>query len=168
MCKLTRKVETMTLYRMATEADAEELAQMRWDFRLEDAPGTTQHDQATFLAACAAFLRQGLAEQRWTYWVAEQDAQIVSHIYIQRVAKVPKPNRLDEAFGYVTNVYTRPAFRGQGIGAELMAHVLAWAKAQDLESLIVWPSETSVRFYERAGFRGTTEMLEYSVRPYIP
>ena len=34
----------MTIYRMATEADLDELAQMRWDFRLEEAPGATAHD----------------------------------------------------------------------------------------------------------------------------
>jgi GNAT superfamily N-acetyltransferase len=157
----------MTIYRMATEADVDELALMRWDFRLEEAPGATVHDQATFLAACAAFLRRGLTEQRWTYWVAQENTQIVSHIYIQRVPKVPKPNRIDDALGYVTNVYTRPAYRGQGIGTRLMTHVLAWAREYDMESLIVWPSEASVRFYERAGFRGSSEMLEYIVRPYV-
>ena len=157
----------MTIYRMATETDLDKLALMRWDFRLEEAPGATVHDQATFLNACAAFLRQGLRERRWTYWVAQQDTQMVSHIYIQRVPKVPKPNRLDDALGYVTNVYTRPAYRGLAIGTQLMTYVLAWAREQDLESLIVWPSETSVRFYERAGFRGSPDMLEYAVRPCI-
>ena len=53
---------------------------------------------------------QGLREQRWTYWVAQEETQIVSHIYIQHVPKVPKPNRIDDALGYVTNVYTRPAY----------------------------------------------------------
>jgi ribosomal protein S18 acetylase RimI-like enzyme len=157
----------MTIYRMAIEADADELAQMRWDFRLEEASGATLHDQASFLQACAAFVRQGLREQRWTYWVAQQESQIVSHIYIQRVPKVPKPNKLNDALGYVTNVYTRPAYRGQGIGTQLMTHVLAWAQEQDLESLIVWPSEASVGFYTRAGFRGSPDMLEYAVRPYV-
>lgn len=157
----------MTIYRVATEADLDVLAQMRWDFRLEEAPGATVHDQASFVQACAAFLRQGLRERRWTYWVAQQDSQIVSHIYIQRVPKVPKPNRLDDALGYVTNVYTRPAYRGQGIGTQLITHVLQWAREQDLESLIVWPSEPSVGFYERAGFRASSEMLEYEVRPYV-
>ena len=81
--------------------------------------------------------------------------------------KVPKPNRLDDALGYVTNVYTRPAYRGQGICTQLMANVLQWASEHDLESLIVWPSEASVGFYERAGFRGSPDMLEYEVRPYV-
>jgi GNAT superfamily N-acetyltransferase len=157
----------MTIYRVATEADVDELAQMRWDFRLEEAPGATVHDQASFLQVCAAFLREGLREQRWTYWVAQQESQIVSHIYIQRVPKVPKPNKLDDVLGYVTNVYTRPAYRGQGIGTQLMTYVLQWAREHDLESLIVWPSEASVGFYERAGFRSSPDMLECAVRPYV-
>lgn len=139
----------MVICRTATDADAAELAAMRWDFRLEEAPGTPLHDRVTFPRAYRVFLEQGLADQRWTYWIATADAQIVSHIYIQRISKVPKPNRLDDAFGYVTNVYTRPAFRNRGIGTQLMAHVLGWAKEQDLESLIVWPSTESVRFYAR-------------------
>jgi GNAT superfamily N-acetyltransferase len=156
-----------TIYRMAAEPDIGVLAQMRWDFRLEEAPATPRHDLVAFLAACSSFLRQGLAEQRWTYWVAQQDALIVSHIFIQRIAKVPKPNRIDDALGYVTNVYTRPAYRGQGIGTQLMAHVLQWASEQDLESLIVWPSEMSVPFYQRAGFQASLDMMEYAVRPYV-
>lgn len=154
-------------YRTATEADAPALAAMRWDFRLEESPVTTANDHATFLRACEAFLIQGLVQGRWTYWVATDDATIVSHIFIQHIPKVPKPNRLDDALGYVTNVYTRPAYRNRGIGTQLMARVLGWAAQQDLESLIVWPSEASVPFYVRAGFQGSTDMLEYLVRPYV-
>jgi hypothetical protein len=33
-----------------------------------------------------------------------------------------------------------------------MRHVVAWAHAQDLEMLFVWPGEESLPFYERAGF----------------
>jgi GNAT superfamily N-acetyltransferase len=68
----------------------------------------------------------------------------------------------------VTNVYTRPAYRGRGIGSELMAHVIEWAKAQDIECLLVGPSDASVHFYERAGFRWNEDLMEYTVRPYVP
>jgi GNAT superfamily N-acetyltransferase len=133
-------------FRIATEFDLDALAQMRWDFRLEGSPGTPVHDRQSFLEACTAFLRQGLMSQRWVYWVAVCEGTIVSHVFVQRIEKVPKPNRLDDGFGYVTNVYTRPAYRGRGIGSELMAHVVEWAQAQDLECLLVGPSDTSVRF----------------------
>jgi GNAT superfamily N-acetyltransferase len=94
------------------------------------------------------------------------DGDIASQVFVQRITKVPKPSKLHDAFGYVSNVYTKPAYRGQGIGSNLLARVKTWAKEQDFEFLIAWPSEASVRFYERAGF-GATEAVEYSVRPYV-
>ncbi len=161
-------VDDITIkYRIATEDDVTALAKMRWDFRLEENPATPKYDQATFVDACSEFLRQGLQNQQWTYWVAEQDGLLVAHIFIQRIAKVPKPNRLADAFGYVTNVYTCPAFRNQGIGSQLMKQVIQWSLVQDLENLVVWPSERSVPYYQRAGFVGNTEAMELSIRPYV-
>jgi GNAT superfamily N-acetyltransferase len=154
-------------YRIAIEADLEQLAAMRWDFRLEESPGTPVHDRATFMMACVAFLTQGLASGAWAYWIARDAGLIVAQIFVQRIAKVPKPNRLDDTFGYVTNVYTRPAYRNQGIGSQLLGHVIAWADEQELENLVVWPSERSIPFYTRAGFRGGSEALELEVRPYV-
>ena len=156
------------IYRLALPNDADELAEMRWDFRLEEAPGATKHSKAEFLIACADFLRQGFT-CGWSCWVAEDDANhlIVSHIFIFAIPKIPKPNALYENFGYVTNVYTRPAYRNQGIGTQLMAHVTAWAKQQNFENLIVWPSERSVPFYGRAGFVQDAEALSFEVRPSV-
>jgi GNAT superfamily N-acetyltransferase len=67
----------------------------------------------------------------------------------------------------VTNVYTRPPYRGQGIGTELLERVKAWARGEDLQVLIVWPGEESVAFYERAGFSAENEVLEYTVRTCV-
>jgi len=39
------------IYRMAAEADVGALALMRWDFRLEEAPGTPRHGQLSGLSA---------------------------------------------------------------------------------------------------------------------
>ena len=152
-------------FRIAINKDVQELAEMRWDFRTEDHDASIAKDD--FLAYCTDFLRAGLESGRWVYWVAEIEGMILSHIFIQKIRKVPKPNCLEEHFAYLTNVYTRPAYRNQGIGSKLLTHVLAWAEAQDLEALLVWPSENSKEFYRRSGF-DSTEAFEKELRPYIP
>jgi GNAT superfamily N-acetyltransferase len=163
-------------FRLATASDAAALAEMRWDFRLEENPSPTLHNKAEFMATCTAFLRTGLNDGGWHCWVAEDESvnhdvhRIVSHIFIFAVPKIPKPNALHESFGYVTNVYTRPAYRNQGIGSQLMAHVLQWAKSENspnFEQLIVSPSERSVPYYQRAGFAPDTQWLQIEIRPYI-
>ncbi|HZU87424.1 MAG TPA: GNAT family N-acetyltransferase, partial [Anaerolineaceae bacterium] len=69
-----------------------------------------------------------------------------------RVQKIPKLSNLSPEFGYVTNVYTRPEWRGQGIGAQVMEEAKAWAKAAGLEMFVLWPAEGREAFYQRAGF----------------
>lgn len=153
--------------RRAKIDDAEQLAEMRWIWRAEEAGGTPVHDKAAFMAHCVPFLHHGFGSGRWVCWVAVVDDLIVSHVFIQRMDKVPKPNKLIDADGYVTNVYTRAGYRGQGIGGILLRHVVAWAKDQDYASLYVWPAEESVRFYARAGFARDSEIMECLLRPNV-
>ncbi|MEO7399084.1 MAG: GNAT family N-acetyltransferase, partial [Ilumatobacteraceae bacterium] len=68
--------------------------------------------------------------------------------------------------GYMTNVYTAPDCRGQGIGSELLAQVTSWAHDNDLEMIIVWPSDRSVPFYARKGFAPSLEVNELEVAGY--
>ena len=64
----------------------------------------------------------------------------------------------------MTNVYTKPAYRNQGIGTTLMQQTLAWAKSQDMALLIVSPSERSIPFYRRAGFKDESEFMQATLR----
>ena len=151
-------------YRFATEDDIFVLAEMRWEFRTEAEGPPQTITKEDFTAACAEFFRRALDEGRWVCWLAEEDGRIVSHMFIQRIRKIPNPFRLHGESGYITNAYTRPPFRSQGIGAALLERVKEWARQQNLELLILWPSDTSVAFYERAGFSSEHEILQCRLR----
>ena len=152
------------IYRLANDGDLLQLSQMRWDFRTEGKDDQTDCDIQRFLVECTEFLKSGLVNNDWAYWVAEEDREIISHVFIKRIRKVPKPLRLWDEIGYVTNVYTKPQYRGRGIGKTLMGRVKEWAIESDLELLIVWPSERAVPFYEREGFQNKNEILELILR----
>lgn len=149
------------IYRLATPADFDQLARLRWDFRAEYTADPPPIPWEKFLASMRDFLQEAFAGGSWTVWVAEADGQVVAQAYIQHIRKVPRPAALKRYFGYVTNVYTRPTFRNQGVGAELMRHVQDWAKQEQLEMLVLWPSKKAVSFYERAGFIHPTEAMEW-------
>lgn len=153
------------LCRLADENDLQQLAQMRWDFRMEGAEQTSDAERAEFVDKCAAFLRRGLIEKSWVYWVAEVDGKIVSHVFVQRITKVPKPGRISDEFGYLTNVYSRPQYRGKGVGFELLQRVCKWAREIELEFMIVWPSDSSREFYRRAGFAPEHQAMTLFTRP---
>ncbi len=154
----------MMEYRLADSQDTGRLAELRWVHKNEDEPldEGAPFDAAGregYIRTCSDFLKQALQEE-FSCWVAVENKVIVSHIYVAKVRKVPKPGKLDGVWGYVTAVYTVPEYRNKGIGSALMDKVKTWSREKGLEHLIVWPSEPSVPFYERAGFSGETDVLE--------
>jgi len=161
------------VYRPANADDCRVLAEMRWEFRVEERPDlATTEDRDTFLRSCEAWIRYRLALGTWTMWVADValpeggERRIVSHIFVQLVDTVPKPGKVIDRWGYMTNVYTRPEWRGRGIGGGLLDWVKLWALGADLEFLQVWPAEGAVEFYQRAGFVPEPEALTLQLRPY--
>ena len=112
------------------------------------------------------FGRANSLNVQYVMWCAAEGDRILSHAYIQVVQKVPKPSAPDDSFGYVSNVYTRPTYRRKGIGEELLHHAKAWALDENLEFLVLRPSEQSVPFWRRSGFV-KDDPLVHNVRPYI-
>ncbi|WP_240335300.1 GNAT family N-acetyltransferase [Paraliobacillus sediminis] len=56
---------------------------------------------------------------QWFIWVAEENGEIVSHIFIELIHKVPRPGRVIYPFVYMTNVFTSKEYRNKGIGSKL-------------------------------------------------
>ncbi|SHE15110.1 Acetyltransferase (GNAT) family [Chlamydia abortus] len=149
----------MALVRLAALDDVDELVQMRWDFSEEEASSSVSFEE--FHQICSEFLVKALESGDWYIWIAEVENKIVSHMYLQLIHKVPRPGKSpDPYFGYVTNVYTRPAFRSQGIGTEIHTAMEKWSKENKVEFLILWPSSNSIQFYSRNGFSLCEEAME--------
>ncbi|GJM33876.1 MAG: hypothetical protein DHS20C18_28770 [Saprospiraceae bacterium] len=151
--------------RKASVQDLTQLAKLRWDFQLEEQDDNDEFNKNDFIKSCAAFLTEGLESGQWVYWVTEENDEIVAHAFVHTIRMIPKPGgRIEDYFGYLTNVYTIPTFRGKGVGSKMLSHIKQWATSQDLEVLIVWPSENSLSFYKRAGFLAKNEVMELKIR----
>lgn len=146
--------------RLAQAQDLDQLVCLRRDFTLEDDPEAELVEG--YETECRTFLEHALTGERWRIFLAEADGKVVSHAYVELVAKVPRPTREAPHWGYVTNVYTVPAQRGKGIGAAVLGEVTAWADQAALELLIVWPSDESRSFYARHGFADADDPM---IRP---
>ena len=132
-------------YRIAGIEDFIELSQMRWDFKTEGKDTLNFINKDIFMKECYKFFKSGLEEGSWTHWIALDNNMIVSHISINHIRKIPKPNRIIDEYGYVTNVYTKPSYRGKGIGSKLLDNLQACRTEQDLERLIEWASHEDVK-----------------------
>jgi GNAT superfamily N-acetyltransferase len=59
----------------------------------------------------------------------------------------------------LANAYVRPAYRNQGIGAQLVAALLSYADEAGYARVVLSPSQRSIPFYRRAGFGPADALL---------
>ena len=145
--------------RLATPADAEALARLRYEFRV--ALGEPNETEDAFVARCASWMRVRLAARpaAWRAWVACLDGVSVGCIWVQVIEKVPNPVPEPEAHAYLTNLYVRPECRGGGTGARLFETALAWCREQRVHVAVLWPTARSRSLYARHGFGDPDDMM---------
>ncbi len=148
--------------RRAMLADGAELARLRWDF--SDETLQERMPLAAFTAEYVAWFERAMASGRWTFWLAVADERVLGTIFAETIDKVPRPALVGHRWAYITNVYVEPAYRNDGLGARLMRSVQAWAREEQLEFLLLWPSKRAVPFYLRAGFIRENDTLKWNVR----
>ncbi|MGM1047958.1 MAG: N-acetyltransferase family protein [Bacillota bacterium] len=147
--------------RLATAKDIDQLVRMRWDFTNEyNEVKIAEEHYGDFYEECSVFLDQAIQGDKWFIWVAEANGKILSHIFIELIDKVPRPGRKTEPFAYMTNVYTRPEQRGKGLGSQLLKEIESWSREGNHEFIIVWPSDWSIEFYKRNGYKHCVEPME--------
>lgn len=145
--------------RLATPADAGELARLRYGFRA--GLNAAAEDMAAFVRRCAPWMEERLAEDSgWRCWVTPGRGEIGGHAWLQLIEKIPNPGAEREIHGYVTNVYVRPEARGAGAGEALVLAAMEFCRREGVDSVILWPTERSRSLYERLGFGPPGDMLE--------
>jgi len=151
--------------RIATSTDMPQIADLRWRLKVDDEP---IFDRDAYEYFIAEFVR--VCEAEWSpseivHWIAADAERVVAVMSIVIVRKLPSPGDLRNRWGYVTNSYALPDVRNAGVGGRLLMAIKDWACAENLDLLVVWPSERAYPFYERAGFSRYPDPLVLKLRP---
>lgn len=147
--------------RLAKNDDIDQLIRMRWDFTNEYNNDKIDEDQyEDFYIECKSFLVNALSSNNWFIWVCDLEGQILSHVYIEIINKVPRPGKKTNPFIYMTNVYTLPDYRGKGLGSQILKEIEIWSRTNEYEFIIVWPADWSITFYESNGYTLCKEPME--------
>ena len=131
------------LVRVASAADTAALASLRALWSDGDEPG--------FAARMTAWL--DAEGDRRTTWVATFGHVPAGMASMLEYRRMPRPGRPDSRWGYVSNMFVREDLRNRGIGSALLDAIVAAADDRGYARLVLSPSERSIPFYRRAGFR---------------
>ncbi len=134
--------------RLSNDQDLPAIADLRWRLQTED-----DEDDDAREAFVPEFLGNDLHTDDLFHFVSEVDGAVVGVMSVRKVWKIPAPGRPEAAWGYIANSYVLPNHRGSGAGAALLKFIEGWARDENLELLVVWPSTLAYPFYERAGYK---------------
>jgi GNAT superfamily N-acetyltransferase len=102
------------------------------------------------------------AAHTWRAWVAVGDRAIVGQVWLRILHKIPNPVAEPETHGYLSNLYVTPSARG-GTGSLLLDTAITWARSNEIDRVVLWPSPRSVTLYLRHGFSHGGEVMELHV-----
>ena len=144
--------------RCAASADAEALADLRWQFRSKGDSEDEPHD--AFVHRCTTWMRRELsAGSSWQAWVAVDQQVIVGQVWLRTIQKIPNPIVESEQLAYLSNLYVAPGSRG-GVGSRLLDTALESCRAGAVDRVVLWPTRRSVTLYSGRGFSRAAGVME--------
>jgi ribosomal protein S18 acetylase RimI-like enzyme len=141
------------IYRQATSMDLDALAMLR--FEMEAERGNATVDPKEYAAAFSSSTGEEMNGRRQRAWLAEVDGEAVACVLLVWWTLPPNFASFTRKRGFVSSVYTKPAYRRQGIARELMKILIASAREEGVGRLILWSSEMGRPLYEQLGFTGS-------------
>jgi GNAT superfamily N-acetyltransferase len=154
--------------RRATVADAEIIARHR--ARMFQEMGLVpDHLFNSYKTDCETRLRKMLATGEYVGWLASPNGlsgQIVAGVGAQLRNVLPHPvedpggevSIAEGRHAIIINVFTEPQWRRHGVAKRLLAQLIAWARGERLDRLVLHASDEGRALYEKIGFIQTNEM----------
>lgn len=142
-------------YRLAGVEDLPALARLRWEMEVEEMEAEGNHTTMDLNIYTRQFVEAvGDDVERGSHvpWLAEDVGEPVACVALNWWHLAPNAVDAHRKRGCVSYVYTRPAYRRQGISRALMTMLIAWAREHDLHRLILWASDMGRPLYESLGF----------------
>jgi GNAT superfamily N-acetyltransferase len=154
--------------RLALPDDAPLIAQHRARM-FQDMGQVPESSFAEFRARCEPRIRAMLETGEYVGWLAcpdDQPSHVVAGVGVQVRQTLPHPSgEVDDNFaiaegrqGLIINVFTEPEWRRRGVAGLLMQEIIAWAREQRLDRLVLHASDEGRALYEGVGFKPSNEM----------
>lgn len=107
----------------------------------------------------SAFLEKRLGEDL-VYVIASVDGEEAGCGAICIQPELPSPDNPSGSSAYLMNIYTRPTFRGKGIGHAVVAWLVDNARERGAGKIYLETTEAGFPVYEGLGFRAMDGMMK--------
>ena len=147
------------IYRKATLNDLSALCQIRKKQLIDEGiePSVSIDSELT------AYFRTQMENGTLVEWLAESEEKIIATAAIAFISFPPTYTNKSGIKGYITNMYTDPACRGQGIAAKMLTLLCREARERNVQKIFLHASDMGYSVYERCGFKTADRFMEMDV-----
>jgi GNAT superfamily N-acetyltransferase len=137
--------------RRATTDDIEALVELRLEMQRENGDGIDVA-WAAVGEACRRYFAETLPPEVFVVFVADVEGRIVATSGVSFVSRPPGSTSFLQSEGYVTNVYTIPAWRGRGVATAVLKATIEYARHKGARLVYLHTSDAGRSIYEKLGF----------------
>ena len=141
------------MIKAATPADVEILVELRLEMRREREEVPLQVSEAEFEAALRRFFTETIAAGTFVSFIAWDGETAVACSGLSLELQPPSYGNVSGRVGYVTNMYTRPAYRGQGLARKLLDALKDYAEKAGCGKMELNASDAGYPVYKKYGFK---------------
>ncbi|MEC1069667.1 GNAT family N-acetyltransferase [Priestia megaterium] len=109
------------------------------------------------------FFTNKMSDGSLVEWVVEDNNEIIATGAIVFFEFPPTYTNKSGKKAYVTNMYTKESYRGQGIATKLLTKLVAEAKTAGIIKIWLGASKLGRPVYKKFGFKETDEWLELDI-----
>ncbi|HEV8574393.1 MAG TPA: GNAT family N-acetyltransferase [Dehalococcoidia bacterium] len=138
--------------RRATPDDIETLVEMRLKMQREIHADEMEVDWTALQETCRRYFAETLPTQQFVAFVAQAEGRIIATSGLSFVSRPPSATSNLQSEGYVTSMYTLPAWRGRGVATALLNAAIEHAKYHGARLVFLHTSDAGRPVYEKLGF----------------
>ncbi len=138
--------------RRATLEDVPALVELRLAFQDELGPIEDEGDEQAYRRAYQHYMSEKLASGELMVWVADAAGQLVATGAIILIPMPPTLKNLSGLEAFVFNMYTVPAWRGQGVATRVLDAIISFVKTTGARRMWLYATEQGEPVYAKAGF----------------
>lgn len=153
----------MIEFRKATTEDIDTLAKVRIDFLCE-ANKLTEEEKEVLLAANRQYFTETMADGSFTAWIALDGADIAGTSGITFYKVPPNASCPTGKTSYISNMFTYPRFRKQGIASRLFSLIVDEAKINGYKKVLLNATDMGKPLYARYGFQDMAGDMIYYIK----
>lgn len=150
------------MVKMATTADLDNLAKLRIDLLSEVRNYDANYDWREYLDVLKNYYAHALSNKNAVAFLAYENEKAIGMVSMSFYNIIPLVNNLDGKMALLTDMYTVPKYRNQGIGTKLLKEIMEYAKNMGYARVTLNATDSGRKLYEKYGFKDVTGEMAYS------